>query len=74
MPIARTTVAGAMALASQLKRILVLNYKSLLNEQKVSKQVMTCIKGPSDIMQIQLRLTPNSQQNCLCRALHATIV
>ena len=44
-----------------------------MNLQKVPKQVTAYIKGPSDIMQTQLWLTPNSQHNCLCRALHATV-
>ena len=74
MPIACTTVAGATALTSQLKENLNVTLKSLLKLQKVSKRVITYIKGPSDIMQTQLLLTPNSQHNCLCRVLHTTIV
>ena len=54
MLIVCTTVAGAMAVISHLKEILMLNNKSLWKLQKVSKQVTAYIKGPSDKMQTQL--------------------
>ena len=54
MLIAHTTVAGATTVTNKKKKTVILNYKSLLKLQKVSKQVTKYIKGPSDIMQTQL--------------------
>ena len=54
MPIAHTTVARAMAVTSKLKKKFNIKFKSLLKLQKISKQVTTYIKGPSDMMQTQL--------------------
>ena len=54
MPIARTTVTGAMAVTSQFKENLNIKLQESIKLQKVLKQVTTYIKGPSDIMQTQL--------------------
>ena len=54
MSIARTTVAGATAVTSHLKENLNIKLQESIKLQKVPKEVTTCIKGPSDIMQTQL--------------------
>ena len=54
MPIAHTTVAGAMAIISQFKENLNIKLQESIKLQKVPKKVTTYIKGPSDIMQTQL--------------------
>ena len=54
MTITCTTVAGATAVISQFKRNIITKLKELADYKEFFKQVMTYIKGPSDIVQIQL--------------------
>ena len=54
MLIACTTVTGAMAVTIQLKENLNIKLQVSIKLQKVSKQITTYTKGPSDIMQTQL--------------------
>ena len=54
MPIARTIVAGAIAIASLFRNNLIIKLKESSDYKEFPKQVTTYIKGPSDIMQTQL--------------------